>query len=92
MERLQQTEKIHGTGQSGLTSTLLARTEGKAIYKRSDDCYEVFLIKVSKEAEVFGKTYPDREVYPGNEDFGRTAWCFAKKDKAMRKYNEIKET
>jgi hypothetical protein len=36
-------------------------------------CWETILIKVKPEAKIFGKVYPEREVYPGNEDFGRYA-------------------
>lgn len=38
--------------------------------------YEVFRKKVRK-ANVMpnGVEYPDREVYPGDRDFGNWAWC-----------------
>jgi hypothetical protein len=35
--------------------------------------WEAILIKVKPETKIFGKVYPKREVYPGNEDFGRYA-------------------
>jgi hypothetical protein len=35
--------------------------------------WEAILIKVSPTGRVFGKDYPEREVYPSNEDFGRYA-------------------
>ena len=35
--------------------------------------WESIRIKVKPEAKIFGKVYPEREVYPGNEDFGRYA-------------------
>ena len=47
-------------------------------------------IKVSKAAEVFGKEYPEREVYPSNEDFGHTAWYYMDKERAYAMYNRIK--
>ena len=59
------------------------------MYKRWDNIYEVFRIKVSKEKTMFGKTYPKREVYPGNEDFGKTAWCFNNEENAKRRYDSL---
>jgi hypothetical protein len=35
--------------------------------------WEVILIKVAPARRIFGKDYPEREVYPSNEDFGRYA-------------------
>jgi hypothetical protein len=35
--------------------------------------WEAIKIKKQKARTIFGKDYPNREVYPGNEDFGRYA-------------------
>ena len=35
--------------------------------------WEAILIKVAPARRIFGKDYPEREVYPSNEDFGRYA-------------------
>src|SRR4030095_9173485 len=35
--------------------------------------WEAIRIKLKKPEVVFGKSYPWREVYPGNEDFGTYA-------------------
>jgi hypothetical protein len=35
--------------------------------------WEASLIKVAPARRIFGKDYPEREVYPSNEDFGRYA-------------------
>lgn len=82
-------EDFFGVGIPGLTANLLMRTDQKAIYYRWDDVYEVFRIKIAEAAEIFGKSYPKREVYPGNEDFGKTAWCYKQKENAIRRYNAI---
>ncbi len=38
--------------------------------------YEVFQIRIQKAGEMFGTWYPDREKFPGSEDFGKWAvWC-----------------
>ena len=89
MKKLDETLSISGTGIRGLTATLVLRTKNKAMYKRTDGYYEVFLIRTSKAGEVFGKELPDREVYPGNEDFGRTAWCIDDEKRAMMKYESL---
>lgn len=90
MQKLENETKLSGTGMPGLTADLIERTEKKAIYLRSDGCYEIFKIKKEKAREMFGKQYPDREVYPGNEDFGKTAWCFSNQKNALEKYNQLK--
>lgn len=82
-------EDLSGVGKPGLTAKLLMRTDKKAIYYRWDDVYEVFRIKIAEAAEIFGKSYPKREVYPCNEDFGKTAWCYKQKENAIRRYNAI---
>jgi len=89
MELLQQTVEVKGTGIPELTAQCLQRNENKAIYLRSDGVYEVFKIKIAPEEIVFGKTYPERETYPGNEDFGKTAWCYRNKALAWQKYRSI---
>jgi hypothetical protein len=35
--------------------------------------WEAILIKVAPARRIFGKDYPEREVYPSNKDFGRYA-------------------
>jgi hypothetical protein len=80
---------LNGVGIPGMTATLIKRTEKKAMYRRWDDVWEVFRIKVVKEKTIFGKTYPKREVYPGNEDFGSTAWCFKDEILARQRYDVL---
>lgn len=79
-----------GTGIANLTATLLKREGRLCMYKRSDDVFEVFLVIVHPAEHLFGKDYPAREVYPGNEDFGHTAWCYSKIEFAERMYNDLK--
>jgi len=90
MQKLEKEIKVRGTGIPELTAELMERTEKKAIYHRSDDIWEVFRIKIRKAEEEFGKQYPEREVYPGNEDFGQTAWCFNNRENALKRYNSLK--
>ncbi len=88
MEKLKEIVNIKGTGIKGLTAKCLMRTNKKAIYKRSDGYFEVFYIKTSKAEEMFGKQYPDREVYPSNDDFGSTAWTYSTESVALREYKK----
>lgn len=88
-ERLPDEVALSGTGIPDLTAKCVKRTDKKAMYYRWDDVWEVFKIKVSEESKVFDKTYPKREVYPGNEDFGKTAWCYSDEASALRMYNNI---
>ena len=86
---------LKGTGIPNLTAKLIERVEKKAIYLRDDGVYEVFKIKVKEAGTVpSGKSYPRREVYPGNKDFGVIAWCYDGKQEdgynnAKKKYDEI---
>ncbi len=89
MEKIKDKVHIRGTGIAGLTSRCVVRTPQKAIYLRSDGYYEVFKVIVVKEGYVFDKLLPEREVYPGNEDFGSTAWTFKTKESALERYNSL---
>jgi hypothetical protein len=88
-DKLPELVEISGTGIPLLTAKLIKRTEDKAIYYRWDNIWEVFRVKIKGEGQVFGKTYPRREVYPGNEDFGVTAWCYREEKNAEMRYNNI---
>ena len=81
--------ELYGVGIAGVTAKLIERTDKKAIYFRTDNVWEVFKIKISEPSEVFGKKYPKREVYPGNEDFGVWAWCYRDETLARKKYSNI---
>ena len=72
-----------------MTAKCVKRTDKKAMYYRWDNVWEVFRIKIKEKGEVFGRSYPKREVYPGNEDFGSTAWCFSNEQCALRLYNNL---
>ena len=82
-------KELNGVGIPGMTAKLVERTDKKAIYRRWDDVYEVFRIKVCPEKTLFGKTYPRREVYPSSEDFGATAWCFKDEKLAKQRYEVL---
>lgn len=89
MKRLENKVSISGTGIKNLTAKLIKRVDNKACYLRSDGVYEVFRIGTAPEEVVFGANYPEREVYPSNEDFGKTAWTYKTEDAAFNKLNNI---
>ena len=90
-EVLQNVVRPRGTGITNLSSTLVKREGRLCMYKRSDNVYEVFLVVVQPAATLFGKDYPAHEIYPGNEDFGYTAWCYNKIGFAERKYKDLQK-
>jgi len=77
---------------NGFGYRLLVRGERAFIYEQWDDednfivSYEVFTRRVDKEKEVFGELLPEREVFPGNADFGVWAWSIRNLEKAYEKY------
>jgi hypothetical protein len=80
---------------NGYEYRLVAKGEKAFIYEQWDDednftvAYEVFRLKVSKAKEVFGDIMPEREVFPGNGDFGVWAWTYRNLEKAYEKYNQL---
>ena len=52
--------------------------------------YEVFKVKVRPAETLRGNDYPKREVFPGNEDFGTSAWAYRTLDMALRKLMKLK--
>jgi len=60
-------------------------------YTSNVDYFEVFIIKVLPSILLFGKRLPEREVFPGNEDFGKTAWSCRTLVKAMERFNKLEE-
>ena len=52
-------------------------------------CFELFEIKVFEPMELNGKKYEEREVFPKDKDFGKTAWTICDWEKALAKFNEL---
>jgi hypothetical protein len=87
-------------------STKAAVYEQRNIKEETDTSvsYEVFQITKTKPYSLTAKKtktwkegdvlkvydYPESEKFPGNEDFGKTAWSYMNKSSAMAKFNEIK--
>ena len=88
-KRLSKTVYPKGTGIPDLRATLVDGDNKKAIYKRSDGVWEVFFIKRAPAELIYDKSYPERETYPSNEDFGKSAWCYLNESLARKRYDEL---
>ena len=51
--------------------------------------FEVFKIKISPPKVVFGVELPEKEKFPSDEDFGKWAWVYKSREKAMERFNQI---
>jgi len=89
METLKEVITLSGTGLANLTAKRVANVGRKYVYLRSDGYYEVFIAKEQAAGYVFETHYPDRHVYPNNEDFGITAWTYKTEKSAMDKFNTL---
>lgn len=54
--------------------------------------WEVFKIKVDKPKVVFGIQLNEREIFPGNEDFGKWAWAHSDYESAMNKFQILEDS
>ena len=76
---------------NGFIYKLVHRTKRVAMYQQWDEeqlmGYEVFLIKVQKYREAFGKIFPKKEQFPGNENFGYSAWSIYNLERATKLFN-----
>ena len=75
---------------NGYTYTLHMRGKRACIYAQhvapGKRRWEVFLIKTRPAEDIIGKSYPEREVFPSNESFGKTAWTFIKLENAEKAF------
>jgi len=80
---------------NGYKYTLYKRGKRACLYAQhvapAQRRYEVFLIKVRPEEEIFGKHYPIREVFPNNEAFGKIAWVYIKLENALKAFEELEK-
>lgn len=78
-----------GTGIDNLEARLVKREGNVCMYIRSDQVWEVFTVKIQKARKIKGKDLMAHEVYPGNEDFGNTAWCFTNLENAESRFKHM---
>lgn len=91
MELLKETYTKNGT-----VYNLVNRNDKAAIYSQKDlngllIGFEVFEVKIQKAFQFPGTTKinPEKEKFPGNEDFGHFAYSYITKETAMKKYLEL---
>ncbi len=83
---------------NGFVYDLYKRGKKSMIYSQTDTdstsfcAYEVFKIRIDKPKVVFGISLPEREKFPGNEDFGKWAWTHNKLDAAITMFNKLEES
>lgn len=83
---------------NGFLYNLYKRGEKAMIYSQTHPedteplAYEVFKIKIDKPKIVFGNPLPEREKFPGNEDFGKWAWTYRTLDEAKVKFYNLEES
>ena len=95
MKKLPHTIRLRGMGYKvPVFAELMYRTDDKAMYSvRHPDgstVYELFVVRKGIGKYLPSGAYkPAGEIYPGNSDFGKTAWCIKSLDRALQKYHEL---
>jgi hypothetical protein len=77
---------------NGFDYKLIERTESKAIYAQQDHGYEVFKIKSGNPHPLAVDdlaNYDKIERFPGDEDFGKSAWTYKTLPEAQKRYAMI---
>ena len=52
-------------------------------------CFELFEIKIRPTKDIKGIILEEKELFPKDTDFGKTAWAICDLDKALAKFNEL---
>ena len=52
-------------------------------------CFELFEIKIRPTKDIKGIILEEKELFPKDVDFGKTAWAICDLDKALAKFNEL---
>ncbi len=87
---------------NGFVYKLVKRENAKCIYSQSTPiiAYEVFKTKITnleKSQQHFNKlngtdikaSHEFKEIFPGDEDFGKRAWTYQSLEKALERYNSL---
>ena len=63
---------------NGFDYSLVIRNEKVAVYEQGYNknlkYYEVFIVRIKPAIKFKGKDIPQREIFPSDGDFGKTAW------------------
>lgn len=68
----------------------IARDGQAALYEQSKAGtvvgYEIIVIQQLPAQTIMGRSYPEREAYPGNEKWGEAGWTVVDKHQARERY------
>jgi len=68
----------------------VARDGNIAIYEQNGGmAWEVIEVIRASAGRIMGKDYPEREVYPGNEMWGRKGWTCMSLERAKEKMKQL---
>ena len=88
-------ELPHEYRQNGFTYTKVLRTGRSCIYAQhvtpKITNYELFIPKIKPAETIMGRHYPEREIPPGNEDFGYSAWTLRTLNEAKAKLKALQK-
>lgn len=80
---------------NGFTYTQVLRTGKVCIYRQEVaenlNYFEVFTVKDKPQTLFKGKLTPEREKFPCDEDFGKTAWSSRTFDEAEVRFKKLVE-
>ena len=54
-------------------------------------CFELFEIKIRPTKDIKGIILKEKELFPKDIDFGKTAWTICDWEKALAKFNELEK-
>ena len=83
---------------NGFIYRLLKRGEKAMLYEQycidaeKVVAWEVFKRKIDQPKEIFGIQLGEREIFPGNEDFGKWAWAPSNYERALEIYDRIENS
>lgn len=83
---------------NGFIYRLLKRGEKAMLYEQycidaeKVVCWEVFKRKIDQPKVIFGIELGEREIFPGNEDFGKWAWAPSDYQRALDIFENIENT
>lgn len=88
MEKLKEQFRKHGYDYS-----MVNRSDIAAIFQQSDAgkviAFEVIKVRISKACHTFGKDYPEREIYPGDNEWGLYGWTYKTLADAQARFNQL---
>lgn len=61
------------------------------VYEQSGGYFEVFIARVRPAEVIRGRLYAEREVFPSNADFGKTAWSCRTLEDAMKRFIKMED-